>query len=212
MTDAQKEKIEKLLNEAEKIMNENIDKEIKLLEGNSWANIESEKYQKAKKIFEKVLSINPTNKRAHEGISACLEMIEPYVPVQYMVDTSPPSPEDLKALTLNLEKSAEGKLPESPKLKPWEMRRNQRMRDKRGLEYTGRVFAKDSEKAKENIQKIVNEAKIKLMTTGKDPQEIYDETVKIIEEYQDGLHRGWKGHGPEILDDAIQLLKKALGL
>ena len=94
-----KEEIEKLLDEAETIMNENIDAEIEILQGNSWANIDSTKYEKAKDIFEKILALDPKNRRALEGQANCMQMIEPYVPVQYMFDTTP-KPEDLIALSI----------------------------------------------------------------------------------------------------------------
>jgi hypothetical protein len=201
--------IEKLLKEAGAILYENIDQESALLEKDPWANVPSEKYERAKILFEKVLSVDPTNKRAQDGLNVCLEMIQPYVPVQYMVP--PPSTDDIIEL---LQPISEKTVPSNQKipLKPWELRRSQRSRDKRGLEYTSQKFGEASVEAKEEISKILDGAKAEFLKDERDPREIFNETAKSIMEFQEILHRRWKGHGPEVSEEALKRLKDVLGL
>lgn len=204
----EKNEIEKLLEEAEAILNENIEKETELLEKDSWANLDSKKYERAKIIFKKVLDLDPDSQQAQEGVINCEEMIQPYVPVQYMVP--PPTTDDLKIIMIPLE-DEDKPVMKLEKQKPWEIRRSTRVRDKQGLEYTGQQFGEASKKAKQEILEIIEEAK-KDVESGLDPNEIYEETIKIIKNFQRNLHRGWKGHGPDILDFAKQSLKEALDL
>ena len=207
--DSSNQNIEMLLKEADAILHENIEEETALLEKDPWANVQPDKYERAKKLFENILSIDSSNKRAQDGLSACIEMIQPYVPVQYMVP--PPLGNDLKDLLLPISEKRESSIHITP-LKPWELRRSQRSRDKRGLEYTSQKFGESSAEAREEVSKLIEKAETEFIKNGRDPREVFNETAKLITEFQEQLHRRWKGHGPEIFDYAIQALKEVLGL
>jgi len=220
--------IEALLNEAESLLYKDIKKELEKLEKEVYPPIVNpEKYEKAKKIFEEVLSEDSENKKAKEGLKVCNDMLEPYVPVQYlmpleditvdvMVAPLEPLPESQWADKDNSE-TEEGATHEQVKSKllPWEVRRKKldelKNRDKAGLKYTAQVFSEECEKADKEVSEILKKAN-RLTVAGKDLAVVYEETKKELIALQERLNRSWKGQGPEIMHSALLELRKQLGI
>ncbi|MFX0101001.1 MAG: hypothetical protein ACFFCS_15605 [Candidatus Hodarchaeota archaeon] len=200
--------LEALLEEAENLLNKDIDNDIEELEKNSNSPmVNFDKYEKAKELFEKALEIDPQNERANYGFNACTQMLIPYHPVQYMMDVSA----DLKIDLITTIDGVEKNKPAVEKKKPWEILADWRARDDAGIRYTQKAFGEASAKAEKEVLEIIARAKQQLESGEKQPAVIYDETLKEIEELQERLHRGWKGHGPEVLEMGLIELKR-LGL
>lgn len=222
---AKEEKIESLLQAAEVLLHKDVDKEIELLKGNPRADIGNEaydKYAKAKKMFEEVLELDPDNMMALHGVSNCELMAGPLPMVQYMVPVQhvqikaevlePPEPLAPPPWeTDDQEKKVEPPpVTRPPDEMPWEIVGSARQRDIDGLRYTGQAFGRAHEVAEKEVTNMVEEAKEKV-AAGEPVDDVFQYYSNRLQQYQKGLHQGWKGHGPEILDKAMELLRKALG-
>lgn len=207
-----KEELDALLDEAEALLNKDIDKDIDELQKRSHnPRINYDKYEKAKVLFEKALEIDPGDPRANDGMNACMQMLQPYYPVQYMA----PIDDNLKVdLTPVVDAGSrdQATVGEREKKKPWEILADYRARDREGIKYTEKAFGEAKEKARKEILALVARAKQRLESGEKDLALIYEEAKKEIEDMQERVHRGWKGHGPEIREFAIEKLKEALGI
>lgn len=191
--DGRSEEIKMLLESAEALLMQHIDEEVQMLEQDPFVSlVNHEKYMKAKELFEKVLVLDPENKRAIEGHQICEEMLQPYRPVQYLV--SPPIADELREPVKGM--------------KPWEILRQKRMRDARGLAYTAEAKFKEEEENKKVALQIVEAAK-KKVEKGTDSWAAYQEALKQIKALQEGLHKKWKGQGPEILTFGMKALNDA---
>lgn len=211
--------IETLLEEGESLLMQDIDKDLEMLEDDPFTLcVDSEKYEKARDIFKQILSIEPDNERANAGLVACDDMLDVYIPVQYIV---PPVAPDIIATMPETEDVAVTKSGDMdndaprPSLKPWEVRRRKldelRARDRAGMAFTARVFSEESEKADRDVSEIIETAKEQAQN-GTDPQEVYDEMSGKLKELQERLGRIWKGHGPEVLKPGQAELRMVLGL
>ena len=194
-----------MLEEAEAILHQDLEEEMKVLH-DSWfqPKVNYEKYKKAKALFEKVLAIEPDNGRAKEGMDICEEMLEPYIPVQHIA--VPGDEGDLEAAVRFEEKKKSGDL------KPWEFMRFKRGLDMEGVRYTSKVFGEESKKVKAQVKEIIEKALEAVVIDKMDPREVYDITSVQLEAFQAQVHQGWKGHGPEFLDEALRDLRNALEL
>lgn len=211
--------IDTLLEEGESLLMQDIEKDLKMLEDDPFTlRVDPEKYEKARVIFEKVLSIDPDNEKGKAGLDACDTMLDVYIPVQYMV---PPEPLDIAAGMPETFEDTGGKPvaeevgPFQKDFMPWDLRRRKldelRARDRAGMAFTARVFSEESEKADRDVREIIEAAK-EQVEKGRDPQDVYKEMSGKLEELQHRLDRIWKGHGPEILKPGLDELRDVLGL
>lgn len=184
-----------LLGAAERLMHRDIDKELALLKKDHFIPLVNPgKYQKAKDWFEKVIKLEPGNKRALEGFGICNEMLEMYVPEQYIA-----SPEWI-----------DQPREEEPKT-PWEFRRGQRERDRAGLEYTAQEYAKAREAMQRKAEEIITAAKEKVKR-GIDPSIAYKEAMAELDKQKKRFMQAWKGQGQEIFTAFRIMLREALGI
>jgi hypothetical protein len=172
------------------------------------AGLDTRKYEEAKALFEKALQLEPGNQRAIAGIADCEEMLRGYVPVQHMVPVGRLSD---ASLLLPVEGDpTPSQNPPAPRKMPWELLREKRQRDREGMAYTGTMFGRVVEEASSQADGIIAKA---VAMAGKDPSSsraIHDAAVAEIEALQERLHRGWKGHGPDVLGAALEKLEAAL--
>lgn len=230
-----KKKFEYLLEKGESLLHENIDEELaKLTEGDGLAIVNPEKYEMAMEFFKEILVIDPENQRAKAGLKACDDMLEPYNPVQYMspvedieinmdiIKSVHPTPaQDLAEgymTHVNENDSGESKKENTaPRPLPWEFRRkrlNEVMaRDRAGIRYTNEVFSHEKEKAKKEADAIIQMV-VDNFYAGreKDAFQAFKDAKNKLEQLQENLNRSWKGHGPDILDLSLQVLKEKLGI
>lgn len=184
-----------LLGAAERLMHRDIDKELAILKKDHFIPLVNPgKYQKVRDWFEKVLKLEPDNKRALEGLGICNEMLEMYVPVQYIA-----SPEWI-------DRPRE----EEPKT-PWEFRRRQRERDRAGLEYTAQEYTKGREAMQRKADEIITTAKEKVKR-GIDPSIAYKEAIAELEKQKRLFMQAWKGQGQEIFIALRIMLREELGI
>ncbi len=209
-----------LLDEAESLLMQDMDDDLKMLEQDPFSlNVNTEKYEKARPIFEQVLSIDPDNERARTGLDACDVMLDVYIPVQYIVPPPPPGihvtiPENQEYTdTKRIEKEPD--VPKADNLKPWEVRRIKmqelRARDRAGMKFTGQVFSEEREIAEKEVRQILETARDEVENGGMDPGVVYLEKLQILRDMQERLNSIWKGHGPEILETGQEKLRKVLG-
>jgi hypothetical protein len=204
-----------LLENGESLLLQDIDKDLEMLEQDPFTlRVDTEKYEKARAVFEYVLSIDPDNERAKQGLDACDDMLDVYIPVQYMM------PPDHLDLTAALQETVDDAGVKSDDMDndaplPWDLRRRKlqemRARDRAGMQFTGQVFSQESETAKKEVHQILETARY-AVENGGDPLEICLETEKVLTDFQDKLNRMWKGHGPEILKTAKEELRDVLGI
>jgi hypothetical protein len=189
-------------------MRENMDAEFEASGGGNFnEQVDARRYEEAKVLFEKALELEPGNQRAIQGKIDCEEMLRGYAPVQHMVrvdtfvDDSILAPADDGPRT--------GSMPHPHRKMPWDELRERRRRDREGMAYTSAMFGRETENADNKVDDIITKA---LEMLKKDPgsaRAVRDAAANEIEEFQRQLHRGWKGHGPEILDAALAKLDAA---
>ncbi|MBU0672734.1 MAG: hypothetical protein KJ732_06895 [Candidatus Margulisbacteria bacterium] len=157
----------------------------------------AEKYEEAEKLYDEVLKIDPNNKEALQGKDDCRIMIEPIIPTQHLM--IPPAYDDPEYNKL-IEQFEQAKT-------PWEKRRLEIALDRFALKYTGRVYSADVPRWEEKAEKVIARA-ISKVKVGLPPEYVYQQTKRDLESLQETANRGWKGHGPEILEPALLKLKK----
>ncbi len=209
-------RIANLLQQATNLLHKDVESEVESMNSSPYLSTPyPEKYEQAKVLFEEVLKLDPNNWEAREGLLICDEMLSPYYPVQYMAPLEDLSPVDLSPLAPTPSLPGNSSLSPSPslhpKLKPtmplpWEVRFHARGRDQTGLNYTAQEFSKARKKAENQIQVLLEEAKKEISIAGIDPAALKEKYLKKINELQDQLNQGWKGHGPEILSFGKKLL------
>lgn len=196
--------IKMLLDKAQALLMENIEEEVLKIESDADFFPEKPgKYEKALALFYKILAVDPQNQDALKGKDICEEMLQPYHPVQYMV---PSEGLDIAA-TPSVVDNKEHKKKQGKKQLPWEMLKERRIRDRRGLDYTASEFGKAEQYAKREIEKILSKF-IEESDIASDYEMILKETKKIINEYQEKLNQSWKGHGPSIISHAYKYLAR----
>ncbi len=205
-----------ILQKADKLLYENIDDEIEQLKNSSHpVIINEEKYKKLEELFKKVISMEPDNKKAKQGIEICNDMLEEHLLVQYMAPFTPEMVKDefllpsvidnLPGLSIKKDETTNIKNIVQNKKMPWEIRRKMlddfKKSDREGIEYTSRVFSEQAIKAKNKAAEIIE--MVKQEHKGKNGLVIFREIKYKLEEYQDTLNQGWKGHGPDILTEIL---------
>jgi len=212
------EQIKTLLEKGHEILMENIEDEVEFLTTNTFASTPyMEKYERAKSIFEKVLSLDPDNAEAKIGILNCEEMLNTYIPVQHLAVLEPLDASLLPNITVQPGDRAAGKSDFQPerekeKVMPWDIIRNRRAKDHVAMKFTTETFMKSREDAMRKVGKIIDEAKALVDEKKSDKHEIFKKYRENLEDLQENLHRSWKGHGPDIINDAINMLKSALNI
>jgi len=216
--------LKQLLNEAERILYDNIDDEIKELENSIYPKIiNPEKYKRLKKLYKSILTIDSDNNKAKQGIEICNTMLDEYFPVQYIAPI-PNAIIDVDILeapaaskqfmenseSLSTKTTQHQKIIKKEKLMPWIIRRDMlksyRESDRAGMDYTSKVFSEETEKAELKADEII--VKVKTECKGNDGLIIFKEIKNKLEEYQTVLDRSWKGHGPDILYKLDDLVKE----
>ncbi|MHA1684425.1 MAG: hypothetical protein ACTSUE_26040 [Promethearchaeota archaeon] len=199
-------RITQLLNDANRLLHEDIEKEAAAVEGHPFGSaVNTGKYERAKKLFEVILMIDPENEGAQEGLDACNEMLTPYYPVQYMM------PIDGDITEVPPVKGGRSPLKVENKT-PWEIIRERRARDAAGMKYTEDEFSKARAVAYDKVENMVESAVRTGLERNLDPKKIFDLVIKEMVGYQEELNRSWKGHGPKILEAAKYKLRQALHL
>lgn len=219
--------IEGLLTSAEDLLYQDIEREIGVLKGNPHGDIGDQgydKYARAKVIFEKVIEVDPENMRALQGLAICEIMSGPLPLIQYMAPLddltitaddlqlagpSPPPPWEEEGSSGHEERSARPPPPPPPPEMPWDIVASARQRDEEGIRYTSEAFGRARRIAEVRIAEMVAEAEARVKA-GEHADHVMAVYSKELEEYQRELDRGWKGHGPMILDEAMEELRKAI--
>ncbi|MBU1026480.1 MAG: hypothetical protein KKA31_02000, partial [Candidatus Margulisbacteria bacterium] len=155
----------------------------------------AEKYQEAEKLYDEVLKIEPGNKEALQGKDDCFIMLNPPVPMQHLMPTMI-DPEYIELI----DKSSAAKT-------PWEKRRAEMAMEMYAVRYTGKVFGEAGKKFNEQAAEIIERAQTRIKNK-EDSNKVYLETEKELKELQKAAHQGWKGHGPEFLQEALGELNK----
>jgi hypothetical protein len=208
MTEKRGHAVKRLVDKAERRMRDSVDAEIEVsADGRFHENVDIHKYEEAKKMFEEALQLDPGNPRAIRGISDCDEMLRGYVPVQRIARVARPVDASMLEPAAAGPNTKQGHSP--PKKMPWEASRERRQRDREGMAYTTAMFGKEREAADAKVDAIIAEALERAKMEPGAAKVIRDAAANEIGEFQSQLHRGWKGHGPEILDAAIAKLNAA---
>ncbi|MFC1568096.1 tetratricopeptide repeat protein [Candidatus Margulisiibacteriota bacterium] len=155
----------------------------------------AEKYEEAERLYLEALRLDPDNLAAQKGRQDCQIMLEPAIPMQHLLP--PMHDEGYKELIKEMEKAET----------PWDKRRAEIAIECYGVEYTGKVFAKEAKdlaaKADEMIEQAVQRAK----KAGAE-ESTYMETAEKLKSLQAEADCGWKGHGPAILETSLEKLDK----
>jgi tetratricopeptide (TPR) repeat protein len=171
----------------------------------------TEQYEKAKELFLKALEIDPGSERAKEGVAACEEMIEPYIPIQHLA-----APEIDVFADLSLQPASGAGASENPGAKeeptPWEIRRQIRRSERKGMAWTSQVFTQDKKRYREESLRMIEEAKKAVQKGEKTAPQAFQETLARLQALQERIHQSWKGQGPEIYEEAALELSKQLGV
>jgi len=170
--------------------------------------VNPDKYRRARALFEQALAEDPSCEEAREGLAICDEMLTPYCAVQYMI---PHGPVDLDPEALPAPATPAPPAEPLPPRKPWEVLRARRAYDAEGVRYTSQAFGEASARARAEWRALVDEALAALARGDGPPAEVRAQARARLEELQARTHRGWKGHGPEFLADALAALEGAAG-
>ncbi len=195
--------LESLLTEAERLLHLNLE-EARGFASQPGGVPNSQQYEQAKALFEEALKLNPESSRAQEGLANCLEMLSPYIPVQYL---EPPT-----ALGEIQPLLGEPSSQPAPPQTPWGIRRALRKRQREGMAYTGQAFSAEGKRLRSKAASIVAEAK-RMVSSGELSAELaYKRAEQQLKEMQKANNRNWKGQGPSFYPEALSALRKALEL
>nr|MDO8118735.1 tetratricopeptide repeat protein [Candidatus Sigynarchaeota archaeon] len=202
-------KVDDLLARAKQLMLKDIEKEAEEMERSMEPAIDFGKYEQARDIFEQVLELDPDNQDALQGISDCSTMLEPYHPVQYMAPIGD-MPVNISMEDMILAPSGERSGMSRQGL-PWEIMRARRGRNKEGIAYTARAFNEAGREASHDVECILEKARARA-NAGECKESIFRDIKQELSDFQEGLDRGWKGHGPDVTTKSMQELKRVLGM
>lgn len=207
------EEIESLLGKAVALMESGIDEERGLLDKGPFPQVVNpEKYEEAMRHFETVLKLDPGNTVAMEGIENCNVMLDEYHPIQHM--GPPPGDFDGAILPPTIDVAPDAGNDMEDTRKPWEIRRellaNLRGHDKRGIEFTQDAFEEARQKGFERVDAILDSVREGMLV--EDRQRVFESGRRELEDLQEELNRGWKGHGPEILEEGLRKLGNMTGI
>jgi len=157
----------------------------------------AEKYEAARDLYEKVLVIAPDNREALQGKDDCRIMLEPLIPEQSLAVPFGLDDPRLRQIQDDLNKAKT----------PWDKRRASLAYKRFAWIYTGEVYAREKEVYGKKAGLIIKGA-ISGIEQGLSYDTVYSLTKDKLTTLQEGIHRSWKGHGPDILTPSLETLEK----
>ncbi len=157
----------------------------------------AEKYEAAQGLYDRVLILDSGNKEALKGKDDCRIMQEPVIPEQSLAVPVGLNDPRLQKIHDDLNKAKT----------PWDKRRASLAYKRFARIYTGEVYARDKEAYKKKAGLIIKGA-ITWIEQGVPYNSVYSQTKNKLTTLQEGIHRSWKGHGPDILTPSLETLEK----